>query len=159
MTNVHSSHEEILVGDFCGAPIGTAPVNGAVLADDVVISNFNFGVSFWRERKILRRRPDDSAVSDKISVSDYDLAFDHDVRLHDGLIANCYPLPNDRKRPDLHIVADSCIRIDDSRGMDLRVRHISDLPIRISDFPAYNTPASLKLKYPGLPSNGAPTMM
>jgi hypothetical protein len=98
-------------------------------------------------------------VSDEISVSGYDLAFDHHVRLHDGLIANCYVRPNDRKRTDLHRVADFCIRIDDSRRMNLRVRHISDFDIRISDFRAYNTPASLKLKYPGLVSDGAPMMM
>jgi hypothetical protein len=43
-------------------------------------------------------------------------------------------------------VADSCIRIDDSHGMNLRVRHTSDFDIRISDFRVYKTPASLKLK-------------
>jgi hypothetical protein len=99
-------------------------VDGAVLADDVVPPNFNLGVSFWRKRNILRRRADDRAVADEISVSSYDLAFDHHVRLHDGLITNCYVRPNDRKRTDLHIVADSCIRIDDSSGMNLRVSHI-----------------------------------
>src|SRR2546423_5305441 len=146
MSDMRPGHEEILIADFCGAAIGAAPVDGAVLADDVAVPNFDLGISFWRKRNILRRHPDNGAVPDQVSVSGCDLAVDHHVRLQDGLIADRYVRPNYRKRTDLHLVADSRIRIDDSHGMNLGVRHTSDFDIRISDFRAYNTPASLKLK-------------
>src|SRR5438067_1714299 len=84
----------LLIADFCGAAIGTPPVDGAVLADDVVLPNFNLGISFRRKRNILRRRPDYGTVSDHVSVPGCDLAFDHHVRLHDSLIANCYVRSN-----------------------------------------------------------------
>ena len=104
----------------------------------------------WRqdddELNILRWRTDDRAVSDEISAADRDLAFDHHVRLHDRVIADCHLRPNKRKRTDLHILADFRIRIDDCGGMNFRVRHVSGFGIRTSDFCDYNTPASLKLK-------------
>ena len=57
----------------------------AVLADNIVVPDFDFRLSFQRKRNILRWHTDDRAVSDEISAADRDLAFDHHVRLHDGL--------------------------------------------------------------------------
>src|SRR4029450_263976 len=111
MTDVRSAHQKILVANCCGAAIGTATVDGAVLADNIVVPDFNFGFSFWRKRDILRWHTDDHAVSDEISTADRDLAFDHHVRLHDGFVADCHIRPNDLEWPDLDISADLRIGI------------------------------------------------
>src|SRR5436190_11102566 len=95
VTDVRSAHQKILVANCCGAVVGAASVDRAVLADNIVVPDFHFRPSFWRKRNILRWHTDDRAVSDEISTADRDFAFDHDVRLHDGLPADCYIRPND----------------------------------------------------------------
>src|SRR4029077_2827400 len=95
VTDVRSAHQKILVANFRGAAIGATAMNRAVLADNIVVSYLDFRLSFQRKRNILRWHTDDRAVSDEISTADCDLAFDHHVRLHDGLPADCHTRPND----------------------------------------------------------------
>ena len=146
MTDVRSGHQEILVANFRHTSVGAATVDRAVLADDITVPDFDFRLSFRRKRNVLWGHTDDRAMSDEISAADRNFTFDHDVRLHDCLLADCHMRSNDRKRTDLHIGADFCIRIDDCCRMNLLLRHLSDFDIRTLGFLAYNTPASLKLK-------------
>src|SRR4030095_3333359 len=64
-------------------------------------------------------------MSYEISATDRDLAFDHHVRLHDSLLADCHLRSNDREGADLHIGADFRIRIDNCCSMNLHVAHLS----------------------------------
>src|SRR5262245_30398815 len=139
MTDVRAGHKEILVTKFRRTSVGAAAVDRAVLADDIVVSDFDFRLSFRRKRNVLRRHTDDPAVSDGVSAADYNVAFDHDVRLHYRFFADRHMRPNDREWADLHIGGEFRIRIDDCRRVNFRVRHVLD-------FSRYNTPASLKLK-------------
>ena len=67
----------------------------------------------------------DRAVSDEISAADRDVAFDHHVRLHDRVVADCHIWPNDREWPDLHTLADFRFRIDDRCSMNLHIARLS----------------------------------
>jgi hypothetical protein len=134
VTDVRSAHQEIPVTNFCSAPIGAASVDRAVLTDNVVVPNFNFGFSFRRKRNILRWRTNDRAMSDKISAAYCDLTFDHHVRLNDRFVADRCAWSNDRKWTDLDILAYFRLRIDDRSGMNFRLRHVSDFKIGTSDF-------------------------
>src|SRR4051812_12706679 len=80
MANVRSAHQKILVANSCGAAVGTAAVDRAVLTDNIVVSDFDFRLSFQRKRNILRWHTDDRAVPDEISAADRNFSFDHDVR-------------------------------------------------------------------------------
>jgi hypothetical protein len=66
MTDVRTSHQKVLITNFCGAGLGGAAMNGAVFTDDVVVADLDLRFSLGRKRYILRRRTDDRAVSDKI---------------------------------------------------------------------------------------------
>src|SRR5215211_7059135 len=98
----------------------------AVLADDIVVPDFDSRLSFRRKRNILRRRTDNRAVSDEISAADRDLALDHHVRLYGRFLADYHSWPNDREGANLHIGAEPCIWIDDGCRMNLLIRHVSD---------------------------------
>ena len=95
VTEVCSAHQKILVSDCCGAVLGAAAVDRAVLADNIVVADFDFRLSFWRKRNILRWDTDNGAVSDEISATNRNLPFDHHVRLHDRVGADCHLWPND----------------------------------------------------------------
>jgi hypothetical protein len=136
VTDVRSGHQEIFITDFCGAVLGSAAMNGAVFADDVVVADLDLRFSLGRKRYILWRRTDDRAVSDKISRADRDFSFNHDVRLHDRFVADRHLRSNYRKRPDLGPGADFRARVDNRCGMNLCLDH----------FLPHSTPASLKLK-------------
>ena len=84
MTDVCSAHQKVLVADCCGAAVGAAAVDRAVLADDIVVPDFDFRFSFRRKRNILRWYANDRAVSDEISAADRDVAFDHHVTIAVG---------------------------------------------------------------------------
>src|SRR6266576_2424290 len=70
VTNVRSAHQKILVANFRGAAVGAAAMNRAVLADNIVVADFDLRLSFQRKRNILRWHSDDRAVSDEISTGD-----------------------------------------------------------------------------------------
>ena len=78
-----------------GAAVGAAAMDRAVLADNIVVPDFDLRLSFRRKRNILRWHTDDRAVSNEISAADRDLAFDHHVRLHDRVVADCHIRSND----------------------------------------------------------------
>jgi len=100
-----------------------------VFADHVVISDLDLRFSFRRERKILRRRANNRALSDEITSANHDISLNDNVRVHDGLITNHRLRPDYRERTDLNIGAELRARIDNRRRMNLQ-----------------STPASLKLK-------------
>src|SRR4030095_2830769 len=75
VTDVRAGHQEILVPNFRRTSIGAAPVDRAVLADDITVSDFDTRLSFLGKRNILWRHTDDRAVSDEISTADRNFAF------------------------------------------------------------------------------------
>src|SRR6266487_3774842 len=107
-------------------------MNRTVFTNNVVIADLDLGFSFRRKRKILRRRANNRAVSDKIVGAHRYIAFNDHVRLHDRFIADYHMWPDHRKRTDLDVGGDSRPGIDNSRRVTLQ-----------------RTPASLKLKQPG----------
>src|SRR3981081_1203177 len=86
--DVHANHQEIIVADFGRASLRAAAMNCAVFADDVFITDIDLGFSFGRISKVLRRSPNDRAVTDKILFADRDVAFDNDVRLNSRYVAD-----------------------------------------------------------------------
>jgi hypothetical protein len=79
VTEVRSGHQKIFVADYGRAPVRAPAMDGAVFANDVLIANFDPRFSFRRERKILRRRANNGAVSDEITSADDDFSFNHDM--------------------------------------------------------------------------------
>jgi len=115
---MRARHQEILVADFRRAAIGTAAMNRAVLADDVVVSDVDPRLSLRRERNILRRRANDCAVPDEIAVpiTTSPSITTCDCTVVFSPITACGPI--DRKRADPHIGSDLRIRIDNRSGMN-----------------------------------------
>src|SRR5207249_8990984 len=93
-------HQEIVISDFRDATVGAATMNRTILANDVVVSDFDLRFSFWRKRKILRWRANNRAMSDKIARSDRYIAFNDHVRLHDRFIADYHLWPDYGERTD-----------------------------------------------------------
>jgi hypothetical protein len=91
VTDVRSAHQKILVANFRGAAIGAAAMDRAVLSDNIVVPDFDFRFSFCGKTKHPAVAHQHRAVSDEISATDGDLAFDHHVRLHDGVYRRLPP--------------------------------------------------------------------
>jgi hypothetical protein len=127
VTDVRSGHQEIFIANFRHTSVGAAAMDCAVLANDIVVPDFDLRLSFRRKRNILGRRTYDCAVPDEISATDRNFGFDYNVRLHDRFLADCYVRPNNGKGSDLGIGANFRIRIDDCGRMNFHVRHVSDL--------------------------------
>ena len=79
MAYVCSGHQKILIADFRRASLDRAAMNGAVLADDVVVADLDLRFSIRRERNILRRRSDHRAMSNEIADPYCDIAFNDNV--------------------------------------------------------------------------------
>jgi hypothetical protein len=129
VANVSACHEKIFVADIGGATLRTTPVNSAVFANDIVVSDLNLRFSFRRERKVLRRRANNGAMSNKIARADRDISLYDNVRLYDCVVTDNGLRPDYREWTDLDIGSDLRIGIDKCRRMNLQ-----------------STPASLKLK-------------
>src|SRR5438094_6689738 len=121
---VGSSHQKILVAEFRRASFRRAAMNGAVLADNVVVADLNFGCSLGRKRNILWRGADHRAVANEITVTNLNFSFDDDVRLNDRFVSDHYLRSNPGKRSDFYIIFDSRSRIDNRSGMNLRGAHL-----------------------------------
>ena len=133
MADVRACHQEIFVADFCCAAFRAAAMNRAVLADDVVVSDLDFRFPFRRKGNVLGGRANDCAVPNEIAGADRDVAFYHDVRLHDRFLTDHSLRSNYRERSDLDISADLRIRIDNGSGMNFHAGHlVFDFAIRIS---------------------------
>jgi hypothetical protein len=129
VTKMRTCHQKIFVADFCRASVRAPAMNRAVFANDILIANLNPRFSFRRERNVLRRRANNGAVSDEITGPDSDFSLNHDMCLHDRIVADHHFWSDRRKWTDFDIGADSRVRIENRRGMNLQ-----------------STPASLKLK-------------
>jgi hypothetical protein len=129
VANVSACHEKIVVADFGGAALRTASMNRAVFANDIVVSDLDLRFSFRRERKVLRRRANNGAMSNKIARADRDISLYDNVRLHDCVATDNGLWPDYREWTDLDIGSDLSTGIDKCRRMNLQ-----------------STPASLKLK-------------
>ena len=110
-----------------------------VFANDVRISNFNSAFRFGRKTQVLGRASNDCAVGDKISGTDPDCAFDHDLRLHNRPRTNFDLVANKGIGANLDVISETSTWTNDRRRMNLQ-----------------STPASLKLKYGCRFSAGAP---
>src|SRR5438132_7650459 len=95
----------MLVADFSRASFGRAAMNGAVLADNVVVADLNFGCSLGRKRNILWRGADHRAVANEIAVTNLNFSFDDDVRLNDRFVTDHYLRSNNGKRSDFRVVS------------------------------------------------------
>jgi len=126
---VRARHQKIIVANSSKAAIGTPTMDRAILANDIVVADHDLRFPVRRKGKILGRRANNRAVSDKIACADRHIAFNDHVRLRDRFITDYHLWPDCRKRPDLDIGADSCAGIHKSRRVNLQ-----------------STPASLKLK-------------
>src|SRR5947199_7630637 len=76
-------------------------MNRTVFTNNVVIADLDLGFSFRRKRKILRRRANNRAVSDKIVGAHRYIAFNDHVRLHDRFIADYHLSPAHQQRTAL----------------------------------------------------------
>jgi hypothetical protein len=99
MTDVRSGHQEIFIANFRHTSVGAAAMDCAVLANDIVVPDFDLRLSFRRKRNILWRHTYDCAMPDQISATDCNFGFDYNVRLHGRFLADCYVRPNNRKGP------------------------------------------------------------
>jgi hypothetical protein len=129
MPEMHADHEETVVAYDGVAPFRGAPVDRAILPDYVAIPDFHAALDLSLESQILRYRPQDRSVADKIAGPHLYRSFDDHVRLDDALIPDDRALTDDRIGTDLHLSADLGARLDNRGRMNL-----------------HSTPASLKLK-------------
>src|SRR6266436_7552775 len=81
VADVCAGHEKILVAHFGHAALGAAAMNCAVLANHVFVSNCDIRFSSRRERKILWRSADNSAVSNEVAHADCNVRINYSVRL------------------------------------------------------------------------------
>ena len=100
-----------------------------VFADHVVVSDLDLRFSFRRERKILRWRANNRALSDEIASANHDISFNDNVRTQDSAPTDDRLRPDYREWTDLDVGSDLGIGIDKCGRMNLQ-----------------STPASLKLK-------------
>src|SRR5262249_8434516 len=129
VSNVGAGHEEIFVADFCDAAISAAAMNRGMLTNHVLVTDFDARFSVWRIRQVLRRRPDNRSVVDRVVRADCDVSFDHNMRR------------------DYRSGTDHNVRANHSIGANYNIR--SDVRAWIDDCSRMNfhsTPASLKLK-------------
>jgi hypothetical protein len=114
----------------------------AMLADHIAVADFDATFNFRFEAEVLRPRSEDGAVADEVSGAHVHRSFNDDVRLDDAVF------PDDSARADYGIGADLHIATELRAGVDNRCW---------VNF--HSTPASLKLKYDGRPSAGAPMII
>src|SRR5437588_117612 len=55
VSDMRADHEKILVADFGYTVFGTAAMNRAMLANDIVVSDHDIGLAVGGEGKVLRR--------------------------------------------------------------------------------------------------------
>ncbi len=139
---VRAGHEEIAIAHDGGAVLRGAAMNRAMLANDIVLADFDPAAGGRVEPEILGRAANDGAVADECFSPDPHRALDHHMGAKHDFVAQNRLRPDDRKRPDFHVRAERSARLHDGGRVHL-----------------HNTPASRKLKYGARPSAGAPMMM
>src|ERR687888_513129 len=77
VTDVRSGHEVVFVADLCRTAIGAAAVNGAMLADDIIVADFHSRPFRQRKREVLWLRANDCCVPDHVPFADRNLALNH----------------------------------------------------------------------------------
>jgi hypothetical protein len=123
VSDVRSGHQEIFIADFGGASIGCPAMNRAMFTNNIFVPNLDPRFALGGKRKILGRRADDRAMSDKIAVSNQYFALDYGMRLNGCFLADGDVWADYRIRPNLNPTSDLRLRIDDRSGMNFDVAH------------------------------------
>src|SRR5947208_17166079 len=91
-----------------------------VFANHVAVSDLDLRFSFRRERKPLRWRANNRALSDEIASANDDISFNDNVRVHGRLITNHRSRPHYREWTDPDVGSDLGMRIDKWARMNLQ---------------------------------------
>ena len=115
VSDVRSGHEKILVADFGHTAFGAAAMDGAMLANDIVVSDRDVGLAFGGKGKVLRRGSDDCGVSNEVSRADRNIRLDHRVRLDYRFFTDNDVCSNHRIWPDRDVIPNLSRWIDNRR--------------------------------------------
>src|SRR5205823_827053 len=115
---MHVGHDPVVAAQARDAGVlRRAAVDGAVLADGVVVADLHRG-GLARVFLVLGRRADRREVEDAVAPADAHAAVEHDVRAEPASLAHFRVLAYDRVGADLDVRGEPRARVHQRAGMD-----------------------------------------
>ena len=120
MAHVGADHEEVVVAHRRDTSLLGSTVDGHVLAEDVVIADYDRARSLLLKGKILRIPSDNRPVADRVAAPHPDMTCNHGAGLDPASLADHGTRFDDGIRTNLDIRSEGGCRVDKCRGMNQR---------------------------------------
>ena len=116
--NVHVGHEQAMAAYDGRIGVGSASIDGDVLADGGKISDFSGGF-FALEFEILRNAGDNRARENLTSFADAGTIENSDMGTNPGIVADYHIAVNVAERTDLDVLPDFCCGMNHREGVNI----------------------------------------